>query len=97
MIALFVSIIFAPPPLENYLLNVLPLILITLSSIHSSLQDMPRPVPPEMFPTWPTKSEIAKNKSKREKSPTPPEGGAAFVLKGGADQISPGPGFSLKF
>ena len=56
---------------------------------------MPRPVPPEMFPTWPTKGEITKNKRKREKSPTPPEGGA-FVLKG-ADQGSPGPGFSLKF
>ena len=33
---------------------------------------------PSMFPTWPAKSEMVRNK-KREKSPKPPEGGVNQV------------------
>jgi cell division cycle 2-like protein len=45
---------------------------------HDYFQESPLPVDPNMFPTWPAKSEMIK-KSVRPKSPTAPEGGA-FLL-----------------
>ena len=45
-----------------------------------SPQESPLPVAPHMFPTWPAKSEMSR-KPKRDKSPTPPEGGAFLINK----------------
>jgi len=44
-------------------------------------QESPFPVKPDMFPTWPAKSEMMKRPKKRdyEHSPKPPEGGEMFA------------------
>lgn len=39
-------------------------------------EEEPRPVHPEMFPTWPAKSELSK--TARKSSPKPPSGGKQY-------------------
>ena len=51
-----------------------------VSTCPFSPQESPLPAAPHMFPTWPAKSEMSR-KPKRDKSPTPPEGGAFLINK----------------
>uniref|UniRef100_A0A1L8DX04 cyclin-dependent kinase n=2 Tax=Nyssomyia neivai TaxID=330878 RepID=A0A1L8DX04_9DIPT len=76
-------------------------------------KELPLPIDPAMFPTWPAKSELGARKALAS-SPKPPSGGMQFKQLGddGADnpsgfhlgmnlmesrQLAMGPGFSLKF
>lgn len=77
---------------------------------HDWFNEEPRPVRPEMFPTWPAKSELGRRPVKKvESSPKPPSGGKQFSKElGGEDEgllkelkLHPtemsSKGFSLKF
>jgi cell division cycle 2-like protein len=44
---------------------------------HSYFKEMPLPIDPAMFPTWPAKSEVGLKKALAS-SPKPPSGGTAF-------------------
>ena len=72
-------------------------------------KELPLPIDPAMFPTWPAKSELGARKALAS-SPKPPSGGDQFKQLGDADdnrgfvlntmdsrQLAMGPGFSLKF
>lgn len=77
---------------------------------NSYFKELPLPIDPAMFPTWPAKSELGARKALAS-SPKPPSGGRefkqlgetednhGFVLNQAMDsrQLSMGPGFSLKF
>ncbi|ESO10991.1 hypothetical protein HELRODRAFT_97167 [Helobdella robusta] len=45
---------------------------------HSFFTEVPKPVPPHMFPTWPAKSELVKSRL-HGNSPKPPSGGKAYA------------------
>lgn len=75
----------------------------------SYFNELPLPIDPAMFPTWPAKSELGARKAMAS-SPKPPSGGGQFKQLGEADdnhgfllnsmdsrQLAMGPGFSLKF
>jgi len=75
---------------------------------HSFFKEMPIPIDPSMFPTWPAKSELGHRKAAA--SPKPPSGGqqfkglkddedsSGFFLGGGDARRQPlGAGFSLRF
>jgi len=74
---------------------------------HPWFSEAPLPVDPSMFPTWPAKSEMMANPAKKkQKSPTPPEGGGMAAkledsgfkfLNAMQGSSAKGPGFSLKF
>lgn len=76
-------------------------------------KELPLPIDPAMFPSWPAKSELGARKAMAS-SPKPPSGGSQFKQLGGDDQmafhlgvngimdghsraLAMGPGFSLKF
>uniref|UniRef100_A0A0V0G790 cyclin-dependent kinase n=1 Tax=Triatoma dimidiata TaxID=72491 RepID=A0A0V0G790_TRIDM len=73
---------------------------------HEYFSEIPLPIDPAMFPTWPAKSEG--HKIKKVCSPKPPSGGRDYkqledtdegfhMGVGDRNQLSGGPGFSLKF
>ncbi|XP_073995005.1 cyclin dependent kinase 11B pitslre isoform X2 [Rhodnius prolixus] len=73
---------------------------------HEYFTEIPLPIDPAMFPTWPAKSEG--HKIKKVCSPKPPSGGRDYkqledtdegfhMGVGDRNQLSGGPGFSLKF
>lgn len=74
-------------------------------------KELPLPIDPAMFPTWPAKSELGARKALAS-SPKPPSGGHQFKKLGGdveenhgfilgasmdSRQMAMGAGFSLKF
>lgn len=71
-------------------------------------KELPLPIDPAMFPTWPAKSELGARKALAS-SPKPPSGGGQFkqlvenddsrFMLNAMDsrQLAMGPGFSLKF
>lgn len=72
-------------------------------------KELPLPIDPAMFPTWPAKSELGARKALAS-SPKPPSGGSqfkqletddnhTFMLNAmdGSRPLAMGPGFSLKF
>ncbi|XP_055593461.1 serine/threonine-protein kinase PITSLRE [Uranotaenia lowii] len=80
---------------------------------HSYFKELPLPIDPAMFPTWPAKSELGLKKALAS-SPKPPSGGGEFKKLGDdavaenagfhlggtyaeSRQMAMGPGFSLKF
>lgn len=73
---------------------------------HEYFKEVPLPIDPAMFPTWPAKSEG--HKIKKVCSPKPPSGGRDYkqledtdegfhMGAGERSQATSGPGFSLKF
>ncbi|XP_014280812.1 cyclin-dependent kinase 11B [Halyomorpha halys] len=73
---------------------------------HEYFKEVPLPIDPAMFPTWPAKSEG--HKIKKVCSPKPPSGGRDYkqledtdegfhMGVGDRNQATSGPGFSLKF
>lgn len=56
-------------------------------------KELPLPIDPAMFPTWPAKSELGLKKALAS-SPKPPSGGGEFK-KLGDDAVSDNPGFHL--
>ncbi|XP_055530338.1 serine/threonine-protein kinase PITSLRE [Wyeomyia smithii] len=80
---------------------------------HSYFKELPLPIDPAMFPTWPAKSELGLKRALAS-SPKPPSGGGEFKKLGDdavpenpgfhlggtyteSRQMAMGPGFSLKF
>lgn len=78
---------------------------------HKYFNELPLPIDPAFFPTWPAKSELCARKAA---SPKPPSGGGqykkltsdidenrGFILGAALDaharHVSMGPGFNLKF
>ncbi|XP_063699629.1 cyclin-dependent kinase 11B [Culicoides brevitarsis] len=65
-------------------------------------KELPLPIDPAMFPTWPAKSELGLKKALAS-SPKPPSGGGEYKRLGedinvpGGFTLSAGPGFSLRF
>lgn len=80
---------------------------------NSYFKELPLPIDPAMFPTYPAKSEVGLKAAMKASSPKPPSGGGEFKKLGedlGDNQgfhlggsygdsrhLSSGPGFSLKF
>ncbi|ELU09047.1 hypothetical protein CAPTEDRAFT_176582 [Capitella teleta] len=76
---------------------------------HAYFHEVPLPVSPHMFPTWPAKSELSRLRSHHGNSPKPPSGGKAFsklmgddddaggFLLGMPKNAPSGAGFSLRF
>lgn len=73
----------------------------------SYFKELPLPIDPAMFPTWPAKSELGARKALAS-SPKPPSGGGQykqlaenddnrFMFNVDSRQLAMGPGFSLKF
>lgn len=60
---------------------------------HSYFKELPLPIDPAMFPTWPAKSELGLKKALAS-SPKPPSGGGEFK-KLGDDPVADNPGFHL--
>ncbi|XP_055628885.1 serine/threonine-protein kinase PITSLRE [Toxorhynchites rutilus septentrionalis] len=60
---------------------------------HSYFKELPLPIDPAMFPTWPAKSELGLKKALAS-SPKPPSGGGEFK-KLGDDAVADNPGFHL--
>lgn len=45
---------------------------------HGYFKEMPLPIEPEMFPTWPAKSELGQKRALAAASPKPPSGGGEY-------------------
>ncbi|XP_058461273.1 serine/threonine-protein kinase PITSLRE [Malaya genurostris] len=60
---------------------------------HSYFKELPLPIDPAMFPTWPAKSELGLKRALAS-SPKPPSGGGEFK-KLGDDTVAENPGFHL--
>ncbi|XP_058832667.1 serine/threonine-protein kinase PITSLRE [Topomyia yanbarensis] len=60
---------------------------------HSYFKELPLPIDPAMFPTWPAKSELGLKRALAS-SPKPPSGGGEFK-KLGDDAVAENPGFHL--
>nr|XP_016933789.1 serine/threonine-protein kinase PITSLRE isoform X1 [Drosophila suzukii]XP_016933790.1 serine/threonine-protein kinase PITSLRE isoform X1 [Drosophila suzukii] len=61
---------------------------------HGYFKELPLPIDPSMFPTWPAKSELGARKAQAS-SPKPPSGGSQFKQLGRDDPIAVGPGNKL--
>ncbi|ALC44785.1 Pitslre [Drosophila busckii] len=56
---------------------------------HAYFKELPLPIDPSMFPTWPAKSELGARKP-QSSSPKPPSGGSQFKQLGRDDPITAG-------
>lgn len=54
---------------------------------HSYFKELPLPIDPSMFPTWPAKSELGARKAQAS-SPKPPSGGSQFKQLGRDEPIA---------
>ncbi|KAH8339096.1 hypothetical protein KR074_003975 [Drosophila pseudoananassae] len=61
---------------------------------HTYFKELPLPIDPSMFPTWPAKSELGGRKAQAS-SPKPPSGGSQFKQLGRDEPIVTGPGHKL--
>ncbi|EDV52558.2 serine/threonine-protein kinase PITSLRE isoform X1 [Drosophila erecta] len=61
---------------------------------HGFFKELPLPIDPSMFPTWPAKSELGARKAQAS-SPKPPSGGSQFKQLGRDEPIAVGPGNKL--
>ncbi|KMZ00853.1 serine/threonine-protein kinase PITSLRE isoform X1 [Drosophila simulans] len=61
---------------------------------HGFFKELPLPIDPSMFPTWPAKSELGARKAQAS-SPKPPSGGSQFKQLGRDEPIIVGPGNKL--
>ncbi|XP_049823372.1 cyclin-dependent kinase 11B isoform X2 [Aethina tumida] len=53
---------------------------------HGYFKEMPLPIEPEMFPTWPAKSELGQKRALAAASPKPPSGGGEYKRLKGDDE-----------
>ncbi|KAH8378800.1 hypothetical protein KR009_001430 [Drosophila setifemur] len=61
---------------------------------HGYFKELPLPIDPSMFPTWPAKSELGARKAQAS-SPKPPSGGSQFKQLGRDEPIAMGAGNKL--
>ncbi|KAH8294108.1 hypothetical protein KR054_008403 [Drosophila jambulina] len=61
---------------------------------HEYFQELPLPIHPSMFPTWPAKSELGARKAQAS-SPKPPSGGSQFKQLGRDEPVAVGTGNKL--
>ncbi|XP_017003870.2 serine/threonine-protein kinase PITSLRE isoform X2 [Drosophila takahashii] len=61
---------------------------------HDYFKELPLPIDPSMFPTWPAKSELGARKAQAS-SPKPPSGGSQFKQLGRDEPIAVGGGNKL--
>ncbi|EDW79071.2 uncharacterized protein Dwil_GK10511 [Drosophila willistoni] len=55
---------------------------------HGYFKELPLPIDPSMFPTWPAKSELGARKAQTASSPKPPSGGSQFKQLGKDEPIA---------